>query len=164
MQNLRNCCGRNKLKDLKGERANYLRRREAWNADFLDQVVRNYLAAVKRIGQGGKSVKAAVHIIICSVKGCKTWPPQKNLTKCMYVLTLLLKIRLCFNILGQKWASCSVLREEKLNFVLAFIPKNFLPFHRKAYRMEHDVQTQVSKSPPNSSLSSQLSDESSARL
>ena len=72
MQNLRNCCGRNKLKDLKGERANYSRRREAWNADFLDQVVRNYLAAVKRIGQGGKSVKAAVHIIICSVKGCKT--------------------------------------------------------------------------------------------
>ena len=34
MQNLRNCCGRNKLKDLKGERANYLRRREPWNADF----------------------------------------------------------------------------------------------------------------------------------
>ena len=67
MQNLRNCCGRNKLKDLKGERANYLRRREAWNADFSDQVVQNYLAAVKRIGPGGKSVKAAIHIIIFSV-------------------------------------------------------------------------------------------------
>ena len=70
MQKLRNCCGRNKLKDLKGERANYSR--EAWNADFLDQVVRNYLAAVKRIGQGGKSVKAAIHIIIFSAKGCAT--------------------------------------------------------------------------------------------
>ena len=72
MQKLRNCCGRNKLKDLKGERANYLRRREAWNADFLDQVVQNYLAAVKRIGQGGKSVKAAIHIIIFSIYGSAT--------------------------------------------------------------------------------------------
>ena len=52
MQNLRNCCGRNKLKDLKGERANYLRRREAWNADFSDQVVQNYLAAVHNVHFG----------------------------------------------------------------------------------------------------------------